>query len=605
MPENAVFTIREELLDQSSPLKDKSLIYQNAYIRFLEYQEKDMHNHPGHADQLYHTCKDFYTENLKFYKDNQYNLVLTQKNLLNLNSKIQASKDLTEKQLLEKQFFTATIDFNYLMNHQNHLLENLAFYEHCLEHNLKKRNDYIQASKKTAAKTLFVGFLFGSAGKAVHSQLKTEGEEREYRYKHSPTEYEFATEFDRSGKERELNSAQSYLQPLIQTIADRKLSPKEQSLKQTYQQFVYQNELQNRLPQATIIYPYPMDSFTDSAHSVEAAPISASADIQTSVNALTIPSDLFELNFSQGYAEYFIKNAVAHKTIISETDFYKNKSTLLLLAGTSQTAIGSPAWNQALRGMWGKSCDLGGNRAIGTLIVPAYAAAYKGIFILAGPYAPVFQAGAILNRCYNNADALKQDLLGMYNAIIEGKPFEFGEHLVELGYDVAFVRRNGKELYRSAEAAYKQNRLPEWNTAFNKGLEQTQNGLVSSKKSDSKAILPNPKQKALPQAYIPSKINGVYKDAKYHHPNSKGSVKSPCPKNGQMALDISIAVQNKGGAPMEGKRRIAACEGEFVILDRQRPGEYHGHVRKWEDLEDIMQKTLKQNGLVDKNGKIL
>ena len=255
--------------------------------------------------------------------------------------------------------------------------------------------------------------------------------------------------------------------------------------------------------------------------------------------------------------------------------------------------------------MWGKSCDLGGNRAIGTLIVPAYAAAYKGIFILAGPYAPVFQAGAILNRCYNNADALKQDLLGMYNAIIEGKPFEFGEHLVELGYDVAFVRRNGKELYRSAEAAYKQNRLPEWNTAFNKGLEQAQNGLVSSKKSDSKAILPNPKQKALPQAYIPSKINGVYKDAKYHHPNSKGSVKSPCPKNGQMALDISIAVQNKGGAPMEGKRRIAACEGEFVILDRQRPGEYHGHVRKWEDLEDIMQKTLKQNGLVDKNGKIL
>ena len=52
------------------------------------------------------------------------------------------------------------------------------------------------------------------------------------------------------------------------------------------------------------------------------------------------------------------------------------------------------------------------------------------------------------------------------------------------------MRRNGKELYRSAEAAYKQNRLPEWNTAFNKGLEQAQNGLVSSKKSDSKAILP-------------------------------------------------------------------------------------------------------------------
>ena len=255
--------------------------------------------------------------------------------------------------------------------------------------------------------------------------------------------------------------------------------------------------------------------------------------------------------------------------------------------------------------MWGKSCDLGGNRAIGTLIVPAYAAAYKGIFILAGPYAPVFQAGAILNRCYNNADALKQDLLGMYNAIIEGKPFEFGEHLVELGYDVAFVRRNGKELYRSAEAAYKQNRLPEWNTAFNKGLEQAQNGLVSSKKSDSKAILPNPKQKALPQAYIPSKINGVYKDAKYHHPNSKGSVKSPCPQNGQMALDISVAVKNDGGEALIGKRRIAVCDGQFVVLDRQSSAEYHGHVREWKDLTKPMRQALEEAGLTNDKGKIL
>ncbi len=111
-------------------------------------------------------------------------------------------------------------------------------------------------------------------------------------------------------------------------------------------------------------------------------------------------------------------------------------------------------------------------------------------------------------------------------------------------------------------------------------------------------------KKTLPQTYIPSKINGVFQDAKYHHPNSKGSVKSPCPKNGQKALDISVVVKNDGGEMFIGKRRIAVCEGEFVILDRTSPGVYHGHVRVWEDLEDPMKSALKEAKLVNSKGKI-
>lgn len=44
--------------------------------------------------------------------------------------------------------------------------------------------------------------------------------------------------------------------------------------------------------------------------------------------------------------------------------------------------------------------------------------------------------------------------------------------------------------------------------------------------------------------------------------------------------------------------------GEFVVFDRTNGDVYHGHVRKWEDLNIEMQNALIKAGYADRKGNI-
>jgi hypothetical protein len=104
------------------------------------------------------------------------------------------------------------------------------------------------------------------------------------------------------------------------------------------------------------------------------------------------------------------------------------------------------------------------------------------------------------------------------------------------------------------------------------------------------------------------KPHGKYDGAGYHHPQSRGGqgkgCKSPSPKNGQRALNNSVEVLDKNGDPKE-RIRIAVDNEQFVVLNETVPGEYHGHVRKWNRLNDYMKNALIDNNLVKKSGKII
>lgn len=93
--------------------------------------------------------------------------------------------------------------------------------------------------------------------------------------------------------------------------------------------------------------------------------------------------------------------------------------------------------------------------------------------------------------------------------------------------------------------------------------------------------------------------HGIYKDAPYH--NSKGSYhgKSPCPQNGQAALDNSFNYSDTS------PHRIGISNGQFVVLDQTMAGEFHGHTRNFNELTPDMRKTLKENGKITKSGKII
>ncbi|GAF51522.1 hypothetical protein, partial [Rhodococcus wratislaviensis] len=76
---------------------------------------------------------------------------------------------------------------------------------------------------------------------------------------------------------------------------------------------------------------------------------------------------------------------------------------------------------------------------------------------------------------------------------------------------------------------------------------------------------------------------------------------SKAPKNGQEALDNSVQVKDTS------PRRVGVDSepGEFVILDEHGPGIYHGHVRKWDQLEQVQQNALIRAGYTDRRGNIL
>lgn len=98
--------------------------------------------------------------------------------------------------------------------------------------------------------------------------------------------------------------------------------------------------------------------------------------------------------------------------------------------------------------------------------------------------------------------------------------------------------------------------------------------------------------------------HGIYEDAGYHHVNSSGR-KSPAPKNGQAALDVSVPCPKDESEPSNFRHRIAICDEKIVVLRQTSEGKYHGYVCSWEDLESHMQKALKRHNLVTKKGKII
>lgn len=93
--------------------------------------------------------------------------------------------------------------------------------------------------------------------------------------------------------------------------------------------------------------------------------------------------------------------------------------------------------------------------------------------------------------------------------------------------------------------------------------------------------------------------NGIFNN-RNQHPKIGNSRKSACPANGQHALDNSFQIKN-----LNKPRRIAISNEEFVVLDRTMEGEFHGHVRTWEELDENMQNTLIEVGLVTHRGKII
>jgi hypothetical protein len=76
---------------------------------------------------------------------------------------------------------------------------------------------------------------------------------------------------------------------------------------------------------------------------------------------------------------------------------------------------------------------------------------------------------------------------------------------------------------------------------------------------------------------------------------------SKAPKNGQDALDASVQIKDTS------PRRVGVDyePEEFVIFDEHTPGNYHGHVRKWDELEQAHQNALVRAGLADRRGNIL
>ncbi len=115
----------------------------------------------------------------------------------------------------------------------------------------------------------------------------------------------------------------------------------------------------------------------------------------------------------------------------------------------------------------------------------------------------------------------------------------------------------------------------------------------------------NPPPKKPDQDDDDREIPRIYVGAKYHAKKAS-AIKSAAPKNGQDALDFSL--------PIGPRIRVGISENEIVILARtllrpQGGSEWHGYATTWDDLESNQEseilKTLKKNGLVKNNGKII
>jgi hypothetical protein len=93
--------------------------------------------------------------------------------------------------------------------------------------------------------------------------------------------------------------------------------------------------------------------------------------------------------------------------------------------------------------------------------------------------------------------------------------------------------------------------------------------------------------------------NGVFEPSPKHGSKDKGNI-SRGPSDGQEALDNSVQVKDTS------TRRVGVDKNndEIVVLDETRSGEFHGHVRTWDQLTSQMQNALRNAGLVNNRGVI-
>jgi|GEM_PF-1668777 len=80
---------------------------------------------------------------------------------------------------------------------------------------------------------------------------------------------------------------------------------------------------------------------------------------------------------------------------------------------------------------------------------------------------------------------------------------------------------------------------------------------------------------------------------------SSASSSLSTPKDGQKALDISAKAREKGSS----SRRIGISDGEIVIFSQIKHRVWHGHIRKWKELDPNMQKVLRELGWTNGKGK--
>jgi hypothetical protein len=99
--------------------------------------------------------------------------------------------------------------------------------------------------------------------------------------------------------------------------------------------------------------------------------------------------------------------------------------------------------------------------------------------------------------------------------------------------------------------------------------------------------------------YRDKHIHGEYKDAPYHHFNSKGS-KNPAPLDGQWALDNSIPV----GDATDSKQRVGLSCEQIVILKWTSENLWHGFVVTWKEARSEVHNTLIAKGWANRRGKI-
>jgi len=148
----------------------------------------------------------------------------------------------------------------------------------------------------------------------------------------------------------------------------------------------------------------------------------------------------------------------------------------------------------------------------------------------------------------------------------------------------------------------------------NKEVGLLPNNEIDQLENDQFLMRKNPGQKDNKELQGPSKSltapagpHGTYAPAPYHGLKDTKK-KSKAPQDGQTALDNSIEIIDNQGSPK--KSRIAIMDDEFILLyftlNHPTAGKlYHGFVVPWKKLPQDSKDTLKNAGMVRRNGKII